>query len=72
MDDDISEIDEQVPERTILDSAVPEGSEHGARREQLKRYLTEYCFREYNDVGTIDSDLVGSDCESDISDSESS
>ena len=70
VDDDISEIDEQLPERTILDSAVPEGSEHGARREQLKRYLTEYCFREYNDV--IDPDLVGSDCESDISDSESS
>eukprot|EP00956_Cyclotella_meneghiniana_P036676 scaffold128921_cov50-Cyclotella_meneghiniana.AAC.1 len=57
-DDDMSDIDQQVPERSVLDSAVPIGSDPGARREQLKQYLTEYCFREYRD---LDSDL--SDCE---------
>lgn len=57
-DDDMSDIDHQVPERSVLDAAVPVGSDPGARREQLKGYLTEYCFREYRD---LDSDL--SDCE---------
>eukprot|EP00956_Cyclotella_meneghiniana_P042764 scaffold249313_cov74-Cyclotella_meneghiniana.AAC.1 len=57
-DDDMSDIDHQVSERSVLDAAVPVGSDPGARREQLKGYLTEYCFREYRD---LDSDL--SDCE---------
>lgn len=70
-DDDMSEIDEQVPERTALDSAVPDGSELGARREQLRDYLNQYCFTEYNDLGVMDQDLIGSGCESDLSDSES-
>ena len=65
-DDDMSEIDEQVPEKTVLDSAVPDGSELGAQREQLRDHLNQYCFTEYNDLGVMDPDLIGSGCESDF------
>eukprot|EP00956_Cyclotella_meneghiniana_P043721 scaffold284562_cov93-Cyclotella_meneghiniana.AAC.2 len=36
-DDDMSDIDEQPPEREELDDAVPLGSDAGHRREQLKQ-----------------------------------
>ena len=39
-----------------------------AQLEQLKNY---FCFREYNDLEEIDSVLIGSGCESRLSESES-
>jgi hypothetical protein len=71
-DDDMSEIDAQMPERVALGLPVPQGSPTGTRRDQLKRLVNDYWVRTYNfrlRPGAVAAWY--SDCESEVDKSSS-